>query len=272
MCIHNGPEMISVAVSSTGKWDGDLCTRIQHYERIGKIIRGRRFWFVDVGANIGFLSLCGYQILPTVSIEAAPWNFDMLDQTRQHWQSGWNDRPWYTVHQAVSTSPGQTVKLLGSIQNFGGTNLVNPNNHPHHAQGWGEGSDIRYGSVITNTLDNIMKTHIPKEDCIAVMKIDIEGYEYFAMQSFEEGLRTRPPCNIFMEYHTIMLKAASSKNRDDPSALRLIGILQAAGYVADQAVPQDPATDAQLDLHWQMRHPKEEHLCDCSLLVEPFRR
>jgi len=275
MCIHNGAEMISTAIKATGKWEGDLCAKMQHYERIGKSFdrAGSKFWFVDVGANIGFLSLCGYQVLPTVSIEAAPWNFDMLDQTRQHWQSRWNDRPWYTVHQAVSTVAGHTVKLLGSIQNYGGTNLVDPANHPLHlSHGWGEGSDIRYGSVITNTLDQILKTRIPKDDCIAVMKVDIEGYEYFGMQSFEEGLRTRPPCNIFMEYHTILLKAASSKNRDDPSALKLVAILQAAGYVGDHVLPQDPSTEVEVNIHWQMKHPKETSSCDCQSLTVPYPR
>jgi len=276
MCIHGGAEMISAAITAEGAWEPNLCRTIQYYEKLAKqkaislSSTGGRYWFADVGANIGFLSLCGYQVLPTVSIEAAPWNYAILSGTRNFWQNRWPDKPWYAVHQAVSTNPGQTIKLLGSVQNFGGSSLVNPNNHPlHESHGWGEGADIRYGHVVTETLDNIIDKHIPPGECIGVMKVDIEGYEYFAMQSFQENLRKRPPCNIFMEYHTILLKAASSSSRSDPSPLKLVEILKTTGYVPDQAIPTEASVDVELNLHWQLRNPTSEAQCDCSGLTDP---
>merc|ERR1712178_516318 len=138
-------------------------------------------------------------------------------------------------------------------------------NHPHHnSHGWGEGPAIRRGNVATDTLDNITYNFVPAQDCIAVMKIDIEGFEFFAMQGFNETLRTRPPCNIFMEYHTILLKAASSASRSDASPLKLVHLLQDAGYTSSQQVPQDPAADAEMNLHWRLFKPPTDSKCDCS--------
>merc|ERR1712217_779398 len=107
----------------------------------------------------------------------------------------------------------------------------------------------------------VINDHIPSGDCIAAMKIDIEGYEFFAFQGSVQLLKRRPPCHIFMEYHTIMLKAASSADSNDDTPSKLISLLRHAGYESDIDIPLG---DAQLNVHWRLSRPPAEATCLCT--------
>lgn len=271
MCVHNGDDIISTTIRSTKTWEISICESISESCRNTKevILKGRKWWFIDVGTNIGFVSLCGFEHMPTLGVEAAPWNFEIVEATRRFWMKHITGRPW-TIVNAALVQPGEenkTMSMRASSGNLGGSNIVTIKNHPEHNQGWGSGASHE-GEIPTTLLDRVVKENIPDSDCIGVMKIDIEGYEYFALLGAADMFRSRRPCHVYMEFHTVLLKAAASPSKTDPTPGKLLDLMRNYGYAQVGKVidyPEGREDEIETDIHWVLKdeHHPEGVECKC---------
>jgi len=166
-------------------------------------LNGTQF-FLDIGANIGYHSLCvAAQQKRTVSVEAAPFNFYALNSSRE--ANEWVDR--MTVYQ-IAVSDGSSKEPLcfrSDRDNYGGTSAVYPTHHP--TAGWLDPSTHPCTNVAQTTIDTLLASlkanAAPSGSslCPLVMKMDIEGFEHRALVGANGLLSQSPPCAILMEFH-----------------------------------------------------------------------
>lgn len=210
------------------------------------------WWFLDVGSNIGYLSLCGYGRLPTISIEAAPWNFKLLNATREFWTSAVKDeedgyeREWALENTAVSDISGLVVPMAGSGENFGGSSLVDSKYVMRDGDGDRETKRDTKAVVRTELLDDVLgrrgfwagKPEAGKNSkCVAVMKLDVEGFEYKTLKGAKKLLSEKPPCFIAMEFHTRLLRLSGGNSSRtefeadrDNTPWELLHLIRESGY------------------------------------------
>lgn len=129
--------------------------------------------FLDIGANIGWYTavLNTHYGVTTYAFEPDPLNFSLLEH---------NIKKNKLVHvtamsQAVADVVGVKTLYLYPSKNRGRHSLL----------------PINYGkevSVQTTTLDAFISAHKIKKEQIKFIKIDIEGYEYFALKGAEDLL------------------------------------------------------------------------------------
>jgi FkbM family methyltransferase len=164
---------------------------------------------LDVGANIGWYSLLiGRRAPPGVQMfafEPAPANYDLLvENLRRNGISAVTP-----VQAAVGQQPGRATLHLYGESNRGRNSLL----HVH------EGPTV---DVAVVRLDDFCREHAITERPIAFLKLDVEGYEYFALQGATETLRR---CRaVLVEYSPTYLTAAGV----EPSAL--LDLLATAGF------------------------------------------
>lgn len=309
---HTPQDVVSQSIFKLGSWEVRKCETIASWGRAFMSTAKQKWWFVDAGANIGFLSLCGFERLPTLSVEAAPWNFFLLNKTRAIWTEtlnavqgaaipnnlggGLRNSVWKTVNVALSNVSGESISMVGGAGNFGGSSLVKPENHPRGAKGnasggWMSGATTTH--IQTALLDDVVDTYLgpatsppaglstPVESpaggevggvsssssCIAILKLDVEGFEYFAMQGAKRLLRERPPCKVLMEFHTELLRAAGGGgSAGDSSPGDLLDLFVQAGYASRENWEQkwSGGGDVLADIVWDLvRPPQNATKCRC---------
>lgn len=145
---------------------------------------------IDIGANLGYFTvIAAGQVGPAgkvFSYEPDPRNFNLLKKNIV--TNGFKNVRAILV--ALSDCPG-TRKLF-----FG-------DNQTTHSFGDKKGTG-QSESVITNTLDNSLKTL----DCskIDVIKMDIEGAEPLALEGMRETIAGNPALIIIFEFHPKAIK------------------------------------------------------------------
>lgn len=153
------------------------------------------FRVVDVGANIGYYCLMFCRAIgPTgriVAVEPSPENLPLLELAIR--RNGMTDRV-EVVSCAVGDEPG--VVGLGSGTNSGVLKAAN---------------DAPF-RVRLDTLDNLIQGPID------MLKIDVEGFEAFALRGAKRILREQRP-TLFIEIHPAHLLALGS------SAVEIIQLL-----------------------------------------------
>jgi len=260
MCVHPPGETISDAIRSTGMWDGELCKLIMHAGRRHGEAAGSR-WFIDVGANIGAGSVCAFNAgLHVVSVEPAPWNFRMLDGTRAAHllQAPHRHRTvWQALNVAMNYNAGGTMYLRGSANNLGGSSFVRSDNHPDGAKGWGR-NPTHEAEVKVSSLDQAVLPVLPADGCISAMKIDVEGFELFALRGGTDLFLSRPPCHIFMEWHLTLLHASSGMGDNDRTPEKMARLLRGLGYETDRDLTQSNEL-----VHWSLARPPAYTNCVC---------
>ena len=224
ICLHPSDDLISDAIRTSNIWDVNTCQAAVRWANGGTI------W--DIGANIGAVSLCIIMLHSgrLHSVEAVPWNFNLLNTTRTINMNKYGDR-WIVHKAALDSKKDNKVVFFGSRGNFGGTSAVLPKHHPQHNQGWGKNPHVRL-SVRTDTLDSLMS-----ETCAKVLKIDVEGFERFVMDGFSHHMGTPilRPCHIVMEWHLILLNAAGVAHNITNNAHDLNMKLRKWGYRTSQS-------------------------------------
>eukprot|EP01063_Lacrimia_lanifica_P038058 TRINITY_DN798_c0_g1_i3.p1 TRINITY_DN798_c0_g1~~TRINITY_DN798_c0_g1_i3.p1 ORF type:complete len:408 (+),score=111.98 TRINITY_DN798_c0_g1_i3:54-1277(+) len=266
MCTHPGDDGISVAIRGTGIWEGNILETLAadwaKFEQ-GTAPSSARYWFMDVGSNIGFFSTTGFTgtSLPVLSVEAAPWNYKMISQTRDYHAQG-TAKPWIVENVALARQAGGELKFYGNSANFGGTTAVQPGNHQNKA--FGKKADV-FATVSTDTLDNVVARSLPEGDCVGVMKIDIEGFEQIALSAANDFMTTRPPCHIQQELHVPLLMASNSSDPNDTTHLELIKMLKAWGYRPRNEKDIVIKSIAHVnDVHWSLtREAAAKSKCAC---------
>ena len=130
MAVHPGSDLISSTIRRNGVWEGALCRKIlEHFDAAALDTPATLFTFVDVGANIGYHSLCvashGFR---TLSIEALDSNYGAL--ARSVSLNGYESR-MHTYHAAVAAAPAAapaatSAALWLSINRFLGLLMLSP--------------------------------------------------------------------------------------------------------------------------------------------------
>jgi len=264
MCVHPPGEIISDTIRAFGMWDGDLCKLIMHVGKHHGERRGEgRGWFIDVGANIGAGSVCAFNSgLHVISVEPAPWNFRMLNGTAAvHLASEGSHRQhtWRTINVAMNYNAGGTMYLFGHADNLGGSSLVRSEDHPdgNAAKGWGR-KPTHEAHVKISSLDQAVQPVLPANACISAMKIDVEGFELFAIRGGTDLFLSRPPCHIFMEWHLTLLRASSGMGEHDRTPEKMARLLLGLGYETGSNLTQSHEL-----VHWSLARPPAYGTCVC---------
>ena len=223
ICLHPRGDLISDSIRRSRAWDEKTCNTAV------RLARGGAIW--DIGANIGAVSLCIImQHNGTLhSVEAAPWNFNLLNATRTKNLEKYGNR-WIVHNTALDSQTDNRVVFHGTRRNFGGTTAVLAKHHPHRKIGWGRYHDHQV-TVQTDTLDSHMS-----ETCAKVLKVDVEGFERFVLDGFHRHIDTPMlrPCHIIMEWHVILLNAAGKARNITHNAHELGNKLKTWGYQASK--------------------------------------
>jgi FkbM family methyltransferase len=160
--------------------------------------------FVDVGANCGFFSLLAAGHVGTrgrvLAFEPDPRLYEVLVRAVEE-----NRLPQVTVLPLAATEhPGQLV-LMGFEEcdgNFGISRVAAAR----------AGDDRRSFSVAARPLDDVLtEQRMPEVD---LLKIDIEGYEGFALAGLSRGLAEGRVHRLLIEFHPAELAAHGHKCED----------------------------------------------------------
>jgi FkbM family methyltransferase len=171
--------------------------------------------FVDVGANWGYFSLlaagrvgAGGRVL---SLEPDPRLFDILRANVRH--NGWEQIR--TVQAAAADAPGEWT-LLG---------------YQEEAGNWGVSRIGRQGergrtdfTVAARPLDSLLDDY--GLDAVDLLKMDVEGFEGFALRGLRGALAARRVGRILLELHPARLVELGH------SAEEVCDELRKAGYRA----------------------------------------
>lgn len=166
-------------------------------------------WFVDVGANIGYYSVQmarrGFRVL---AVEPDPVNCDLLNENIRR-----NDCITIrTVRAALSDTCGTQPFYRYPEKNLGRHSLLPIN----------QGEAI---NVPTRRLDSLLgEQGIALED-IAIIKIDIEGYEPLALRGMEQTLRAASPV-VVAEFSPGLMAAGGLEAKE------YVQFMQDLGYSA----------------------------------------
>ena len=168
-----------------GTWEPDVTRIIQHLAKPGQI-------WIDAGANIGFFTILLSSIVgPAGRILAFEPNPVVADYISDSLRL--NDTTNTTlVRAAVAEESGRDVILhvpANNCETAGGSGRAS-------LVPQGDITDTREVKVKTIALDQYIRDENIKVD---FMKIDIEGYEYSALEGMKQTLMVNPPLVIIAE-------------------------------------------------------------------------
>lgn len=156
---------------------------------------------LDIGANIGWYSIVlKKNIQPNVKIfafEPAPQNFELLEKNLQaNGVAG-----VVPVNKAVAEAPGHSTLFLYHPKNSGRHSLLDINTKTKKS--------VR---VETVRLDDFLLSGNAPPERVKFVKIDIEGYEFFALKGGARMMQTLP--YMFIEFSPALIR----KGGQDPAA------------------------------------------------------
>ena len=141
--------------------------------------------FLDLGANIGSVTIPLLKRRPDlkcICVEAAPWIFDYLRKNRD---INFNDESIVLINKALMDRDGETLPFYSPKEKFGKGSLS-----PVF-------TDVGI-PVASITVDTIVKDF--KLSTVDTIKIDIEGFEYFAFKGAEKLLSGPDAPDILFEF------------------------------------------------------------------------
>lgn len=157
--------------------------------------------FIDVGANIGFLSMVAAVTVgkkgEVLAFEPVPSTYDLLVANRE--LNGFSQLQTFCIGVG---SKSETVTIQTEEQNRGGASIVNKHG----------GSGIK---IQVKKLDELI-TSSP----VSLVKIDVEGYEFEVLKGAEELLKRDRPA-LIVEY--------SSNRENSVDSLKMFKWIQELG-------------------------------------------
>jgi FkbM family methyltransferase len=145
---------------------------------------GKNAVFLDLGANIGSITipLCKRRPdIKAVCVEAAPWLADYLKRNLEV-----NELKNVTcIQKALYKQDNETFKFFSPQDEFGKGSLS-----PVYTK---DGIDVS-----TITVDTILREHGIEK--VGLIKIDVEGYEYYAFKGAEKLLTSENAPDILFEF------------------------------------------------------------------------
>lgn len=162
--------------------------------------------FVDIGANVGYLSramLRDSSPSRVYAIEANPKLIPFLHQNLRRF----SNVEIFPV--ALSDSEGKTTFYVGKDSNVSSITEGYTARHHNHSVKWT--SEIR-AIEVDKTTGDLLFGHLPKIDLV---KIDIEGHELNALQGMEQLFSSQKIRCILFEYNPFAQRCA----KRDPESL-----------------------------------------------------
>ncbi len=175
--------------------------------------------FIDLGANEGYFSIFASQLVgktgKVFAIEPQERLWGVI--TRNMMLNKCDNIQ--LLPYAVDTKEQLIEIILYPSINTGASSLVAASRNRFYAR----------QTVKTRSLDDMIEANQIKN--VKLIKIDIEGFEYFALQSAKESLKNKIIKNILVEIHPIQLQQLGQ------SAEAVVNYLAQMGY---QPVPNQP--------------------------------
>ena len=170
---------------------------------------------VDIGANVGFFTLlAATNHVPVVAVEPNAANVDILLRNLERaWPS--IDVPVEVYPVALGAKPGvQTIFGTGQ-----GASLI---------QGWGGIRATHRRRTPVTTIDRLLADRLAVADEAALIKLDVEGYEFEVLEGSERTLRLDPSPTWIVE-HGLTRNFPAGGN---PHFRDLFDLFWGAGYIA----------------------------------------
>jgi len=148
---------------------------------------------LDLGANIGsiIIPICKRRNdLRVICVEASPWVFEYLKKNIE--LNGLTNID--LVNKAVLDSDGQTIDFFGPEEKFGKGSLT-----PNYTN-----KSVPVSAIQVDTL--LKERNIPKVD---IIKIDIQGFEYYAFKGASHLLQSPEAPDILFEFEDWAEREAS---------------------------------------------------------------
>ena len=148
---------------------------------------------LDLGANIGsiVIPICKRRKdLRVICVEASPWVFEYLKKNVG--QNGLTNIE--IVNRAILDSDGKEIDFFGPTGKFGKGSLT-----PNYTN-----ESVKVSTIRVDTL--LKERGIPKVD---IVKIDIQGFEYFAFKGASELLQPADAPDILFEFEDWAEREAS---------------------------------------------------------------
>jgi FkbM family methyltransferase len=204
-------ELDSLGLASTGVFEPETLAALKKLTRPG-------FRVLDIGANIGFFTVqLSSMVGPAgsvLAIEPQKENFRLLEAN-------------------VGINHLTNVRLYNvAVGDTEGTASL-------YLSDWNGGMHRLYASVCcTSAMESVPVTTvdlITANDKIDLIKIDIEGYEFFALKGAENCLQRNPDIKIITEYCALSAIEAGS------SPLAMLQYLEGLGFHASslEGIPVD---------------------------------
>ncbi len=194
----NDLDYISASIWDERDWDPDLqllmCTVID----LSRPIVGALF--LDIGANMGFFTLLAAASgWTTIAVEALPANAQLLSHSLRF--NGLSSR--VTLHNRVVGEPGASAHLCvcrppGNPSNGILVPLAAKRDHPFCRDAPEDCEAAARGA----TLDELVPEGVP----VALMKLDVEGYELPALRGASRLLSRQRPCGVVAELNPLLMR------------------------------------------------------------------
>jgi FkbM family methyltransferase len=153
---------------------------------------------LDVGANVGFMTIQLAQLAKRVyAFEPDPDNFKQLEQVTKRLHS------YVTLYNVAVSDHYDDHGILYQCPQ-------DPGMHRMYPSKWCEGGK-QIHDVVTITLDSIMPFTLTEK--IDFIKLDVEGYEYYALQGMIKLLNKDHP-TLLMEFHPLSIIESGANPED----------------------------------------------------------
>jgi FkbM family methyltransferase len=224
VCCRPSEPDFGQALAQTGRYDPYLCGVISELLRPGAT-------FVDVGANIGCVALLAAKLVgpagTVIAVEPNPENVQLLFRGIAA-----NCYRNVRVFPVAASNRCETVRLVGTTSNTA----------------VGQGRDAGAFYVQAVPLDGLL-AELDSVDCI---KLDIEGYEPFALDGLARTLERHRPA-LVVEFNPRCLRDLHGADPADfaRGLCERFGRLRALTPFGDDAVFEDAES---LMAHWARRN------------------
>ena len=205
--------------------------------------------FVDIGANIGqhslFASACVGVNGKVISFEPIPRIYDQflssIKENIKNAREGYNN---ISVHNLGCGESDKTLNIYSNNKNMGGSSLIN------------------MGQSTSHTEIKIVKadSFLEKLKKIDFIKIDVEGYEYYALLGLQETIQKYKP-KIFLEY-SLDAYNYTAESPDRNHGKLILDLLFTHGYTVYDLEDNDKVLDTDsFDNYMQNKISQTNLLC-----------